>query len=109
MRNIFLFIRRFFNLILFFVLQGTGIYILTNYNKTHQAVLGAVANEVTGSVSKKYNDIEYYFHLRKTNDSLVKENARLHNMQLSSFESPDTANTFKIDTLLKEPISKDSM
>ncbi|QEC67531.1 rod shape-determining protein MreC [Panacibacter ginsenosidivorans] len=102
MRNIFLFIRRFFNLILFLVLQGTAIYILTNYNKTHQAVLGAVANEVTGSISTKYNNIEYYFHLKKTNDSLVKENARLHNMQPSSFESADTTNTIKVDSLLKD-------
>jgi rod shape-determining protein MreC len=101
-RNIFLFIRRFFNLIIFLVLQGTAIYILTNYNKTHQAVLGAVANEVTGSISTKYNNIQYYFHLKKTNDSLVKENARLHNMQPSSFESPDTSNITKIDTLLKD-------
>ncbi|MBG9376193.1 rod shape-determining protein MreC [Panacibacter sp. DH6] len=102
MRNIFLFIRRFFNLILFLVLQGAGVYILTNYNKTHQAVLGAVANEVTGSVSKKYNDVEYYFHLKATNDSLVKENARLHNLQASSFESADTTNVVKIDSLLKD-------
>jgi len=65
-------------------------------------VLGAVANEVTGSISTKYNNIEYYFHLRKTNDSLVKENARLHNMQPSSFESPDTANIIKVDSLLKD-------
>jgi len=101
-RNIFLFIRRFFNLILFLVLQGTAIYILTNYNKTHQAVLGAVANEVTGSISTKYNNIEYYFHLKKTNDSLVKENARLHNMQPSSFESADTINVIKLDSLLKD-------
>ena len=102
MRNIFLFIRRFFNLILFFVLQGTAIYILTNYNKTHQAVLGSVANEVTGSISKKYNDVEYYFHLKATNDSLVKENVRLHNMQLSSFENADTARIIKIDSTLKD-------
>jgi rod shape-determining protein MreC len=101
-RNIFLFIRRFFNLLLFFALQGTAIYILATYNKTHQAVLGSVANEVTGSVSKKYNDVEYYFHLKKTNDSLVKENTRLHNMQPSSFESADTLNIAKVDTLLKD-------
>lgn len=102
MRNIFLFIRRFFNLILFFVLQGTAIYILTTYNKTHQAVLGSVANEVTGSISKKYNDVEYYFHLKATNDSLVKENARLHNMQPSSFERADTTNIIKVDSTLKD-------
>jgi len=65
-------------------------------------VLGAVANEVTGSISKKYNDVEYYFHLKATNDSLVKENARLHNIQPSSFENADTANIIKVDTLLKD-------
>lgn len=87
---------------MFFVIQGTAIYILSTYNKTHQAVLGAVANEITGSISKRYNDVEYYFHLKKTNDSLVKENVRLHNMQLSSFESADTTNIIKVDSLLKD-------
>ena len=65
MRNIFLFIRRFFNLILFLVLQGTAIYILSTYNKTHQAVFAGVANEVTGTISEKYNSVEYYFQLKK--------------------------------------------
>ena len=104
MRNIFLFIRRFFNLILFFVLQGTAIYILSSYNKTHQAVFGSVANEVTGTISEKYNNVEYYFHLKQTNDSLVKENARLHNMQPSSFEAADTGIVVKIDTLMKDTL-----
>lgn len=102
MRNIFLFIRRFFHLILFIVLQGTAIYILSTYNKTHQAVFATAANEVTGSVSKKYNDVEYYFHLKETNDSLAKENARLHNMQASSFQGPDTGNIIKVDSLMKD-------
>lgn len=86
------------------MLQGTAIYILTKYNKTHQAVLGAFANEVTGSISQKYNNIEYYFHLKATNDSLVKENARLHNMRSSSFESADTNNITRVDSLLKDTL-----
>lgn len=106
MRNIFLFIRRFFNLILFLVLQGTAIYILSTYNKTHQAVFAGVANEVTGTISEKYNSVEYYFQLKKTNDQLVAENARLHNMLGTSFDSPDTAHVIKIDSLLIDTLHR---
>lgn len=81
------------------MLEGIGIYFLVTYNKTHQAFLGEKANEVTGSINEKYNAIEYYFHLKATNDSLVKENARLHNMLPSSFESPDTGSHIFIDSL----------
>ena len=102
MRNIFLFIRRFFTLILFFVLEGTGIYILYTYNKTHQAVLGTVANEVTGTISEKYNNVEYYFRLKKTNEQLAAENARLRSMLPTSFESPDTSHVIITDSLLKD-------
>lgn len=104
MRNIFLFIRRFFNLILFFVLQGMAISILVTYNKTHQAVFAESANEVTGVVSEKYNAVEGYFHLKKTNESLVAENARLHNLLRTSFQNPDTAGIVKVDSLLKDTI-----
>ncbi len=99
MRNIFLFIRQFFHLLLFFVLEGIGIYILVTYNKTHQAFLGEKANEVTGVINEKYNAIEYYFHLKSTNDSLVRENARLHNLLPGSFESADTGHLVFIDSL----------
>lgn len=104
MRNIFLFIRRFFNLILFFVLQGVAIYILATYNKTHEAVLGAVANEVTGNISQQYNNVEYYFQLKKTNEALAKENAQLRNQLKSSFDNPDTALIVKTDSLLKDTL-----
>lgn len=104
MRNIFLFIRRFFNLLLFFVLQGTAIYILATYNKTHQAFFASAANEVTGSISSKYNAVDYYFRLKQTNDQLAAENARLHNELSTSFQNPDTARILKIDSLLKDTI-----
>ena len=104
MRNIFLFIRRFFNLLLFFVLQGTAIYILATYNKTHEAFFASAANEVTGSISSKYNAVDYYFRLKQTNDQLAAENARLHNELSTSFQNPDTAHVLKIDSLLKDTI-----
>ena len=31
-----------------------------------------MANRITGKVNTRYSQIEQYFHLRKTNDSLVR-------------------------------------
>ena len=77
---------------------------LVTYNKTHQAVFAENANEVTGLVSEKYNNIEYYFRLKQTNESLAAENARLHNMLAASYENPDTGTVIKIDSLLKDTL-----
>lgn len=72
---------------------------LFNYNRYHHAVYSGVANEVTGSISKQYNTIEYYFQLKRTNDSLVKANAVLYNKLKEDFDIPDTASKLSIDTL----------
>jgi rod shape-determining protein MreC len=58
-----------------------------------------VANEVTGKVYQQYNNVEYYFQLKKTNDSLVKANERLYNKLKQDFEMPDTVNKIAIDTI----------
>lgn len=99
MRNIFLFIRRYFNFVFFVVLQIAALYILFHYNKFHEAVFSGVANELTGSVGGKYNNITYYFHLKKTNDQLAKENEELRNKLLSNFERPDTSQRLVQDTI----------
>ena len=104
MRNIFLFIRRFFNFFLFLVLQGIAIAILVKYNKTHQAFFAGIANETTGWVSTKYNSVEYYFRLGETNKALAAENVRLHNMLPSSFDSPDSTHISKPDTLFRDTL-----
>lgn len=99
MRNIFLFIRRYFNFVFFVVLQIAALYILFHYNKFHEAVFSGVANELTGNISGKYNNITYYFHLKKTNDQLAKENEELRNKLLSNFEKPDTIQKLVQDTV----------
>ena len=47
------------------------------------------ANMVSGLVYKKQSDVVYYFGLRKMNDSLVNENARLRN-EIDQLHSVDT-------------------
>jgi rod shape-determining protein MreC len=69
------------------------------YNKFHEAALMNVAKEVTGGVYDKVSNAEYYFHLKRTNDSLIKENERLRNLLPFNFESPDTTSQVVRDTI----------
>jgi rod shape-determining protein MreC len=99
MRNIFLFIRRYLNFLFFLVLQIFALSMLFRYNKFHEAAFMGIAKEMTGGIYEKANSVEYYFHLKTTNDSLVKENARLRNMLASNFEAADTAQKIITDTV----------
>lgn len=98
-RNIFLFIRKFSNFLLFLVLQMLSLYFLFTYNKFHQAAFMGVAGEFTGRISERYNNVEYYFKLRQTNEALTRQNEHLLNLLRQNYEGADTAKKFFTDTL----------
>ncbi|RAJ04126.1 rod shape-determining protein MreC [Chitinophaga skermanii] len=99
MRNLIIFLRRYFNFFLFLLLEVICIiFILRNNNFQHTAYLNS-ANAISGKLYTQYNDVQYYFHLKATNDSLVAENTRLHNELRDSFDFKDTTNTIKTDTI----------
>lgn len=106
MRNIILFIRRFFTLVVFFVLQGICLAILVNYNKTYEAVFANTANEWSGRADKQYNNIEYFFHLKETNRQLAEENAKLRNALASNFQGPQNNRVQYLDTTYKDTIGR---
>ena len=99
MRNVFLFIRRHFNFLFFLVLQIISLSFLFRYNKFHEAAFMNVSTEVTGRINEKYNNVEYYFQLKKTNDALVRENLRLRQMLKENYEAPDSAKRLIRDTV----------
>lgn len=99
MRNVFLFIRRFSNFLLFLVLQVVSIYLIFHYNKYHNAVGSSAMNEITGKVNEQYNRIDNYIGLKKENDKLRAQNERLLNQLKSSFENPDTTAKVVVDTI----------
>lgn len=106
MRNIFPFIRRYFNFLLFLCLQVFCIFLIVQYSTYHQAMFGNTANKLTGSVNKQYDRVQYYFQLKKTNDSLVKANERLYNKLASNFNLPDSSikqviDSIRIDSILQ--------
>jgi rod shape-determining protein MreC len=105
-RNIFLFIRRYANFLLFLVLQMIALWFLFTFNKTHEAAFNGVANELTGRVNERYNRVQYYFRLQKTNDELVKENLALRSLLKTNYEAVDTSvkhvvDSIRIDSVLK--------
>ena len=99
MRNIFLFIRRYFNFLFFVILQVIALSFLVRYNRFHEAAFMGVASEVTGRVSERYSNIEYYFHLKRTNEALAKENERLNNLLLQNFAPSDTSSRIVVDSI----------
>jgi rod shape-determining protein MreC len=102
MRNIFLFIRRFFTFFLFLLLQALSIAILIKYNKTYEAVFANTANEVTGSIDKRYNNVQYYLQLKQENERLAKQNAELLSSLTVSFKEDDSTQITKIDSLIRD-------
>jgi len=104
MRNIFIFIRIYFTFIFFLFLMGLSFYMIFSYNRYHHAVYSATASEVTGAINKKFNSVQYYFQLKRTNDSLVKANEALYNRLKQDYEIPDTSNKVAIDTVKVDSI-----
>jgi rod shape-determining protein MreC len=105
-RNIFLFIRRYFNVLFFLLLQGVSIYFIVHYSRYHKAMFSSTMNQFTGKINEEYNKVEYYFQLKRTNDSLVKANERLYNKLKADFELPDTASKMVIDTIKIDSIEQ---
>lgn len=99
MRNIFLFIRRYFNFLFFLLLQGFSIYLIVQYNRYHHAMFTSTANQITGVINKEFDKVSNYFNLDKTNRSLVKAEEDLRNKLKEDFMLPDTAAKFVVDTL----------
>jgi len=98
-RNFILFVRRFFNLILFLGLEIVCIVLIARTNSLQGTDIMSSANTVSGLMYKKQNDVVNYFGLRRMNDSLINENARLR-FTLARFQNYDTLG----DTLVHRPL-----
>lgn len=80
MRNFILFIRRFFNLILFLALEVLCIVLIARTQMMQGVDIMSSANALSGKAYQKQQDVVYYFGLKRMNDSLINENARLRNL-----------------------------
>jgi rod shape-determining protein MreC len=99
MRNVFLFIQRYFNLIFFLSLQVAALMMLFRYNRFHESVFSSLSNEFSGRVNMRYSSVETYFSLRKENAALREQNAKLLNMLKADFAWPDSGRQMVSDTV----------
>lgn len=106
MKNIFIFIRRYFNFLFFLFLQIISLALLVKYNESQKAAYANVANEVIGRFNLQFNNVQSYFHLKETNRQLAEENARLRNMIGSNFEGADTLKIVRVDTLVNDTLGR---
>jgi rod shape-determining protein MreC len=89
MRNFLLLIRRFWNLILFLLLEVISFVLISKTRSMQGTELVSSSNAVAGYVYRKQDDIVYYFRLKSLNDSLLSENTRLRN-ELAALSNIDT-------------------
>ena len=99
MRNVFLFIRRYFTFLCFVLLQVLALSMLFRYNKYHRAVFLGKANEITGYFNSKYDNVDDYFHLKEENVRIHKMNDSLLNLLHGNFIKVDTGAHLITDTV----------
>lgn len=99
MRNLIIFLRRYFNFFLFLVIEIVCLALVFRNNDYQKAAFLNSSNKVSALIYKRYNDLQYYFQLKATNDSLVKENIRLRSLLKSNFDWPDSGVLQKVDTI----------
>ena len=99
MRNIFLFIRRYFTFLTFLLLQAVSLWILFNYNRFHRAKGLGIGNEITGWFNSRYNTAEDFFYMKSENRRLHRINDSLMNLLPSNFDRVDTAMMLVTDSI----------
>lgn len=102
MRNLIIFIRRYFNFFIFLILGIFCLSLFLRRNNFQRTAYVNSANAVSGYLFHKYNTVQYYFHLKEVNDSLVRQNAQLLNQVNSDFFAPDTQTVSRIDSTTKK-------
>lgn len=88
-------------IILFLLMEFVAFISILNTNSFHQSNYITSANNISGYILKKSNDIQSFFRLKEANYDLKKENLDLKNQleKLKELQIPPTVN--QIDTLRK--------
>jgi rod shape-determining protein MreC len=99
MRNLLLFLwkHRFF--LLFLLLETISGALIVSNNSYQRSKFISASNGFTGNILSFYDYVENYFSLKKTNEQLVAENARLKSRLRSSYLKHDTITFAVIDSV----------
>lgn len=96
MQQIFSFIIKNSNRILFLLLLGISLSLTIQSHSFHRSKVISSANFLSGGVYEKINSVEEYLHLREQNNELAIENANLKSLL---FKTQDSAKIPNLDSL----------
>lgn len=96
MQQIFNFIFKNSNRLLFLLLLGISLSLSIQSHSYHRSKMISSANFLSGGVYEKINNVSEYFNLRTQNDALAQENAKLRSLL---FNAKDTTSGPKLDSL----------
>lgn len=85
MRNLIFFVYKYYVFLMFFTLEILAFVLIYRFNNYQKASFVNYTTGVTSSFYNRVSDVESYFKLRTVADSLQRENARLHNLLLTSY------------------------
>ncbi len=77
MRNLLNFLAKYNNLIIFLILEGIALYLISNGNNYHNTRIVKGIRGITRGMEEKISNTRTYFHLREINQELAAENASL--------------------------------
>ena len=104
MQQIFNFIFKNSNRILFLLLLCISFSLTIQSHSYHKSKIISSANFLSGGVYEKINDVSEYFNLRTQNDALALENARLKSLLFKTVDSTAIKQFKNLKTTLPEDI-----
>lgn len=102
MRNLLFFIYKYYVFFLFFTLEIFSFVIIYRFNNYQKASFVNYTTGVTSSFYTTVSNTRQYFSLRRVNDSLQMENARLHSQLITSYYQNNFTPKLVNDTVYKQ-------
>ncbi|HRL70816.1 MAG TPA: rod shape-determining protein MreC [Flavobacterium sp.] len=96
MQQIFNFIYKNSNRLLFLLLLGISLALTIQTHSFHRSKIISSANFLSGGVYERINNLNEYLNLKTQNDELASENAKLRSIL---FNVKDTSNIAKLDSI----------
>ena len=113
MHNLLRFIKMYHFLLLFIVIEGFSVFLLSTNNSFFRYTILEHSQPYTGSAQQSFNATVYYFNLKQENKLLIEENAKLHtllsNSQSTSSDSITIRNkkyTYTAATVINNSVFK---
>lgn len=102
MRNLIIFIGKHHFVLLFIALEIIAFSLIINNSYYQQTVFLNATNSITGKFYKTVDDITSYFSLKKTNQLLAEENAKLRSARPDSYIKTTDSVFVNNDTLYRQ-------